>query len=153
MYRAAQADEGGKIVIASDQDLKSLFADIHTIAAVGLNNRPGEHNYEVASYEQSQGYKIIPVNPDIPQALGQPAVPSLSAIKDSVDLIHLMPHHISLQHVDAAELQGCKAIWCEPGVDMTGIATKAKHAGIPLHTGRSFRTEHQRLMMGLQDFH
>lgn len=137
---------------ATDQTLKTLFSNIHTIAAVGLNNRPGEHNYEVASYEQSQGYKIIPVNPEIPQALGQPAVSSLSEIAAPVDLIHLMPHHVALQSLDAGDLKGCKAVWCEPGVHSDGLAEKAQQAGVPFYTGRSFRTEHQRLMMDRHDF-
>jgi predicted CoA-binding protein len=42
-----------------------------TIAVVGLSNNPERDSHRVASYLQSRGYRIIPVNPVIEEALGE----------------------------------------------------------------------------------
>ena len=102
----------------NDESLKALFADTHTIAALGVNNRPGEPNYETVSYEQSQGYKVIPVNPNIPSVLGKPTVDTMNQIAESVDMIHVLPHHPPVPNLrDVQERTGCKSVWIEPGAD------------------------------------
>ena len=46
-----------------------------TIAVVGLSDNPLRPSHGVAAYLQSQGYRIIPVNPEIKASLGEKAYP------------------------------------------------------------------------------
>ena len=51
-----------------------------TIGVVGLSNNPDRDSHRVASYMQSQGYRIIPVNPVIEEALGEKSYPDLKSV-------------------------------------------------------------------------
>lgn len=134
----------------SDETLKTLFSETHTIAALGVNNRPGEPNYETLSYEQSQGYKIIPVNPNVHMILGQPTKSSLQDISEKIDLIHVFPHHPPMAQIEQFALnQGCKAIWIEPGAEDHTLHHENTKT-VPIVHGIPFQPAHRRLMSGLQ---
>ena len=54
--------------------MKAFFDGLKTIAIVGLSDKPERPSYEVAKYLQSQGFKIIPINPNVEEVLGQPGI-------------------------------------------------------------------------------
>ncbi|MGA9756893.1 MAG: CoA-binding protein, partial [Candidatus Sulfotelmatobacter sp.] len=47
-----------------------LLRNAKTIAVVGLSDNPLRPSYGVTAYMQGQGYRIIPVNPQIESCLG-----------------------------------------------------------------------------------
>ena len=68
-------------------EIGQLLKRIKTIAVVGLSDSPLRPSYGVSAYMQSQGFRVIPVNPAIKGALGEKAVASLSEIKERIDIV------------------------------------------------------------------
>ena len=64
--------------------IHEILSKTKTIAVVGLSDSPMRPSHGVSAYMQSQGYKIIPVNPQIPEALGEKSYPSLMEIPEEV---------------------------------------------------------------------
>ena len=64
-----------------------LLCHAKTIAVVGLSDSPMRPSHGVSAYMQAQGYKIVPVNPQIAEALGEKAYPSLLDVPEKIDLV------------------------------------------------------------------
>src|SRR5258708_9298822 len=71
-------------------EIGELLKRTKTIAVVGLSDSPLRPSYGVSAYMQSQGYRIIPVNPEIKGALGEKAVSSLSGIAEKIDIVDVL---------------------------------------------------------------
>src|SRR3954468_5955936 len=69
--------------------ITELLKKAKNIAVVGLSSSPIRPSYGVAAYMQSQGYKIIPVNPGINGALGEKAYASLSELSEKIDIVNV----------------------------------------------------------------
>lgn len=130
-----------------EPDIAQLLSQTHTIAAVGLSDNPRDETYEVGMYLQSQGYNVIPVNPQIEVSLGHKAFKSIREIPNAIDLVHIVRGGKNVdQTIDEALLAGAKAIWLEPGVEATNAGVKAQQTGATVIKGKRFKTEHQRLL-------
>jgi len=94
---------------------------------------------------QSQGYRIIPVNPNIHGALGEKAVASLSEIKEKIDVVDIFRRSELVEEVvDEAIQLGVSAIWMQEGVVHEKAAQKARQAGIFVVMDRCILKEHRR---------
>ena len=97
------------------------FADIlrnaKTIAVVGLSSRRFRASYGVSEYMQSAGYRIIPVNPNETEVLGEKAYSSLDEVPVEIDIVDIFrrPEFVP-DVVDAAIRKGAKVIWMQEGV-------------------------------------
>ena len=82
---------------------------------------------------QQQGYRIIPVNPMIAEALGEKSYPDLRSIPDPVDMVDIFRRSELVAPVveEAIEI-GAKYIWMQDGVVDNESAAKAEAAGIPV---------------------
>src|SRR6185503_20972977 len=69
--------------------IRHLLASAKTIAVVGLSPNPLRASYGVSAYMQERGYKIIPVNPNIREALGEDSYPSLLEVPDKIDIVNV----------------------------------------------------------------
>ena len=104
-----------------------------TIAVVGLSNNPDRDSHRVASYLQSQGYRIIPVNPVIEEALGEKSYPDLKSVPESIDMVDVFRRSDQVMPVvDEAIEVGAKYIWMQDGVVDEAAAARAEAAGIPV---------------------
>ncbi len=104
-----------------------------TIAVVGLSNNPERDSYRVSSYMQSQGYRIIPVNPVIEEALGEKSYPDLKSVPEPIDMVDVFRRsELVPPVVDEAIEVGVKYIWMQDGVVNEEAAAKAEAAGIPV---------------------
>ncbi|MBX6353296.1 MAG: CoA-binding protein [Thermoflavifilum sp.] len=131
----------------SDQAMKDLMMQTHTIAVVGLANRPGSPAYDVASYQQSQGYHVIPVHPQTGMALGHKGVKQVSDSDEPVDIVHVFGHvQDAKQLAEQAKQKGAKAVWLQPGVDEPELESYAQSQGLQVIKGRCFKREHMRLL-------
>ena len=72
--------------VPSDPELRSILGDARTIAVVGLSSNPERASYEVAEYLQSKGYRIVPVNPNETEVLGERAYPTLADIPREIEI-------------------------------------------------------------------
>lgn len=127
----------------SDQIL-DLLKKSKTIAVVGLSDSPLRPSHGVAAYMQMQGYRIIPVNPEIKGALGEKAYASLLDIKEKIDIVDIFRRSEAVPEVvDQAIQLGVPAIWMQESVIHAEAADKARRAGIFVVMDRCILKEHR----------
>ena len=126
-------------------EITELLKRAKTIAVVGLSDSPLRPSHGVAAYMQSQGYRIIPVNPTIKGALGEKAVGSLSDIQEKIDIVDVFRRPEGVPEVvDEAIKLGVPAIWLQEGVIHEDAAAKARQAGIFVVMDKCILKEHRR---------
>ena len=127
--------------------ITELLKKARTIAVVGLSPSPMRPSYGVAAYMQSQGYRIIPVNPQINGALGEKAYASLRDVPDNIDIVDIFrrPEFIPAIVEEAIALK-VPAIWMQEGVIHQEAAEKARQAGIFVVMDHCILKEHRRRM-------
>ncbi len=104
-----------------------------TIAVVGLSDKPDRDSHRVSKYLQSQGYRIIPVNPVISEVLDEKSYPDLKSVPLPIDMVNIFRRsELVPPVVDEAIEIGAKYIWMQDGVVSPEAAAKAEAAGIPV---------------------
>jgi uncharacterized protein len=121
-----------------------LLSQIKTIAVVGLSGSPLRPSHGVSAYMQLQGYRIIPVNPHITEALGENSYPSLLNVPDTIDLVDVFrrPEYVD-EIVDQAIQMKIPAIWMQEDVINERAAEKARKAGMFVVMNRCVLKEHR----------
>ena len=127
-----------------NDEIGTLLKNSKNIAVVGLSDSPLRPSYGVSAYMQTHGYKIIPVNPAIRGALGEKAVPSLSAVQEKIDIVDVFRRsEYVAEVVDEAIRLKVPAIWLQEGVVDEAAAEKARKAGIQVVMDRCILKEHR----------
>ena len=104
-----------------------------TIAVVGLSANPGRPSYGVARYLQRAGYRIIPVNPNVSEVLGERAYATLSELPGPVDVVEVFRRsEFAGAIVDEAIAIGAGAVWLQDGVVDEAAAERARAAGLDI---------------------
>ena len=126
------------------EQITELLKNARNIAVVGLSSSPIRPSYGVSAYMQSQGYKIIPINPEINGALGEKAYPSLAEAPDNIDIVNIFrrPEFVPAVVDQAIKLKPA-AIWMQEGVSHEAAAEKARKAGIFVIQDRCILKEHR----------
>jgi predicted CoA-binding protein len=125
-----------------------LLSRIKTIAVVGLSGSPMRPSHGVSAYMQAAGYKIVPVNPLISEALGETAYPSLLKIPEelakSIDLVNVFrrPEYVD-EIVDQAIQLRMKAVWLQEDVINERATEKARKAGMFVVMDRCILKDHR----------
>ena len=111
--------------------IRDLLQRSKTIAVVGLSDSPMRPSYGVSAYMQTHGYKIIPVNPAIVEALGEKSYPSLLEIPEKIDIVNIFrrPEFVE-EIVDQAIQLKVPAVWMQEEVVNHKAAEKAETAGL-----------------------
>jgi uncharacterized protein len=124
--------------------IADLLKRAKTIAVVGLSNSPLRPSHGVAAYMQTQGYRIIPVNPQIHGALGEKSYASLLDVAEKIDVVNIFrrPEHVE-EIVDQAIQLKVPAIWMQEEVINEKAAEKARRAGIFVVMDRCLLKEHK----------
>ncbi len=130
----------------TQEELGRILRSAKTIAVVGLSNKPDRPSYDVAGYLQEAGYRIIPVNPTIKEALGEKAYASLRDIKEKIDVVQIFrrPEEVPAVVEDAIAV-GAKVVWMQPGAENEDAAARAEAAGLKVVVGACMRVVHQNL--------
>jgi uncharacterized protein len=111
--------------------IDEILRDCRTIAVVGLSSNPARPSYHVAASMQSHGYRIIPVNPNETNVLGETAYPSLGAVPGPIDLVNIFRKSKDvLPLVEEAITHGAKAIWMQEGISNEQAAVRARESGL-----------------------
>lgn len=128
---------------ADDNTVTRILKDCRTIAVVGLSSNPARPSYRVASYMKSQGYRVIPVNPNEKNVLGEPAYPSLATVPDTIDLVNIFRKSEDMfPIVEDAIARGAKAVWMQEGVISEQAAVRARESGLLVVMDRCWHKEH-----------
>jgi predicted CoA-binding protein len=124
--------------------IADLLKRSKTIAVVGLSNSPLRPSYGVSAYMQTNGYRIIPVNPNIKGALGEKAYASLPDVPEKIDIVNIFrrPEFVG-EIVDQAIQLKVPAIWMQEEVVNEQAAEKARKAGIFVVMDRCILKEHK----------
>jgi predicted CoA-binding protein len=124
-------------------EIGELLKNARTIAVVGLSDSPMRTSYGVSKYMQAQGYRIIPVNPQISRSLGEKAYASLSEVRETIDLVNVFRRAEYVPElVDEAIRLKLPAIWLQEGVIHEAAARKARESGILVVMDRCIYKEH-----------
>ena len=131
----------------SDANLRELLRSAHTIAVVGLSSSRMRTSYGVSQYMQSAGYRIIPVNPNERESLGEKSYARLEDVPEKVDIVNVFRRSEFVSEVvDSAIAIGAKAIWMQEGVEDEKSAQRATKAGLLVVMDRCILKEHMRLL-------
>ena len=132
-------------ILETDSQVRGLLAEARTIAVVGLSSNPLRPSYVVARYMQQRGYRIIPVNPNESEVLGEKSFASLAEVPEKFDLVNIFRRSEEAgHHVDEAIRAGVKAVWLQEGVLDEAAARRAMDAGLLVVMDRCILKEHLR---------
>jgi predicted CoA-binding protein len=130
----------------NDQEaINRILSDAKTIAVVGLSSDVSRASYSVSRYMQSNGYRIIPVNPNEKSVLGEKAYARVEDIPDKIDLVDIFRRSGEAgQHVDEAIRIGASGVWLQEGVVDEEAARRALEAGLVVVMDRCILKEHMK---------
>jgi uncharacterized protein len=127
-----------------EDPIAALLKRAKTIAVVGLSCDPIRPSHGVSAYMQSQGYRIIPVNPQIESCLGEKAYSSLIDVPEKIDIVNIFrrPEFVEAV-VDQAIGLKVPAIWMQEDVVHERAAEKARRNGVFVVMDRCILIEHR----------
>lgn len=130
--------------------LRRILAENRVIAVVGLSANWYRPSYFAAKYMQEHGYRIIPVNPQYSEVLGEKCYPSLRDIPEKVDIVDCFQKSERIDALaDEAIAIGARVLWQQIGVRNLAAAQRAAAAGLDTVMDRCVKIEHGRLFGGL----
>lgn len=142
------AVNAGPAVASNDDDhLRHILMTAKTVAVVGISSRPDRPGYSVPAYLQSHGYRIIPVNPELEEVLGERAYPDLLSVPEPVDVVEVFRRGGEVMSVAEQAIKiGAKVVWMQEGVVNESAANLALAAGLDVVMDTCMRATHRRLI-------
>ena len=134
--------------VPSDPELRSILGEARTVAVVGLSSNPSRPSYEIAEYLQSKGYRIVPVNPNETEVLGEPVYPTLADIPEDIEVDVVDVFRRAEQTPDVAQqavARGAKVLWLQEGILNDEARQIGEAAGLSVVMGVCMRQESKRL--------
>ncbi|TMJ18416.1 MAG: CoA-binding protein [Alphaproteobacteria bacterium] len=131
-----------------DEDIYELLAETRTIAIIGASDRPDRPSYGVMAFLQRQGYRVLPVNPQITgeHIHGEYVWRELAQIGEPIDLVDIFRRPMAAgEAVDEAIAAGARAVWLQIGVINEEAAARAEAAGLKVVMNRCPKIEIPRL--------
>jgi len=131
-----------------DSYVKSILADVKTIAMVGASTNWNRPSYFAMKYLQTKGYRVIPVNPVVAnqELLGEIVWSSLDAIDEPIDMVDIFRNAEAAGPItDTAIKIGAKVVWMQFGVINHEAAARAEAAGLRVVMDRCPKVEYARL--------
>jgi predicted CoA-binding protein len=130
--------------------LRRILGDCRTIAVVGLSANWYRPSYFAAKYMQDKGYRIVPVNPNYGEVLGEKCYPDLRSIPDPVDIVDCFrkPGEMVSIARDAVAIHA-RVLWMQLGIRNLEAARIASDAGLEVVMDHCVKIEHARILGGL----
>jgi predicted CoA-binding protein len=130
--------------------LRRILTRSRVIAVVGLSAHWHRPSYFAAKYMQEHGYRIIPVNPNYPEVLGEKCYPSVAAIPDAVDIVDCFRRPGEMVPIAReAVAKGASVLWMQLGIRNDEAAQIALDAGLDVVVDHCVKIEHARILGGL----
>jgi uncharacterized protein len=141
--------EGAK---ASADSILEILKNYRTIAVIGLSSNPTRPSHGVAKYLKSAGYRIIPVNPNEKEVLGEKSYARLEDVPEKIEIVDIFRRAEEVPGVvESAIRVGAKVVWMQLGIENAEAAEKARAAGLIVVEDACMYVEHKkraRLLMG-----
>jgi len=131
-----------------DRELRALLGEARVVAVVGLSSRPDRPSHTVAAFLQRHGYRIVPVNPNETEVLGERAYPSLLDVPEDVhvDVVDVFRRAEQTPEVARQAVAiGARALWLQEGIVSEEAARIASAAGLDVVMGVCMKHEYSRL--------
>jgi predicted CoA-binding protein len=122
-----------------------ILRESKTIAVVGLSSNPMRPSHGVSEYMQSAGYRIIPVNPNETEVLGEKSYARLEDVPERIDVVDIFRRgEFVPQVVESAIRVGAKVVWMQLGIENEEAAAAARAAGLAVVEDACMLIEHKR---------
>ena len=130
--------------------LRRILSQHRTLAVVGLSGNWYRPSFFAAKYMQEHGYRIIPVNPNYGEILGEKCYPDLASIPEPVELVDIFqkPETTPAYARQAAEI-GASVVWLQLGIENGEAGDIARNAGLEFVQNHCVKIEHARIFGGL----
>ena len=126
------------------EEMRSVLASSHTIAVVVFSSKVQRAGYTIPAYLQRQGYRVIPVNPNLTEALGEKAYASLRDVPMAVDVVDVFRRAEDVPPiVEDAIAIGAKVVWLQSGIVNEEAAVRAEAAGLQVIMDACMGAVHQ----------
>ena len=128
--------------------VRQSLTDCKTIAVVGLSPKPHRDSFRVAKYMQDHGFRIVPINPNAPEVLGEKAYDSLTeaAQHERIDMVNCFRNSEDIPPIAAEAIAiGAKSLWLQIGVVNDVAAKQATDAGLVVVQNLCLMVEHRQL--------
>lgn len=135
------------IKLVSDDQLKKILESSNLIAVVGISDNKEQPNHTVPAYLQTQGYRIIPINPKLSEVLGQKVYPDLLSAPKPIDIVLIFRRSEAVPEIVEQAIQiGAKVVWMQEGIINDAAANVAHEAGLEVVMDTCIRATHRRLL-------
>jgi predicted CoA-binding protein len=127
-----------------------LLKEYKTIAVVGLSSNPMRPSYGVTEYMQAAGYRIIPVNPNETEVLGEKSYARLEDVPEKIEIVDIFRRMAEVPAVvESAIRVGAKVVWMQLGIENEAAAEKARAAGLTVIEDACILIEHRKRLRQL----
>ncbi|APW41541.1 CoA-binding protein [Rhodoferax saidenbachensis] len=133
--------------MTEQQTIEHILKNYRSVAVVGLSPKTHRDSFGVARYMQAQGWRIIPINPNASEILGEKAYPTLTdaAREHRIELVDVFRNSFDVPPVvDEAIAVGAQAIWLQLGIHHDAATAKARAAGLLVVENRCLMVDHRR---------
>jgi uncharacterized protein len=131
--------------VASSDAVAQILRGVKTIAVVGLSSNPMRASHGVAEYLKTAGYRIIPVNPNETEVLGEKAYARLEDVPEPVDIVDVFRRTEEVRAVAESAIRiGAKVLWMQLGIENAEAAERARTAGMVVVEDSCLMVEHKR---------
>ena len=130
----------------SQDAIRQSLAQCKTIAVVGLSPKPHRDSFRVAKYMQDHGFRIVPINPNATEVLGEKAYASLTeaAQHERIDMVNCFRNAEDIPPIAAEAIAiGAKSLWLQIGVVNDAAAKQATDAGLVVVQNLCLMVEHR----------
>ena len=129
----------------SSDVVAQILRSAKTIAVVGLSSNPMRASHGVAEYLKNAGYRIIPVNPNETEVLGEKAYARLEDVPEAVDIVDVFRRAEEVPGVAESAIRiGAKVLWMQLGIENADAAEKARVTGLVVVEDACLMVEHKR---------
>ncbi|MGC2387977.1 MAG: CoA-binding protein [Candidatus Acidiferrum sp.] len=130
---------------AAADPILEILKKYKTIAVVGLSSNPARPSYEVTEYMQRAGYRIIPVNPNEQEVLGEKSYACLEDVPEKIEIVDVFRRAEDVTPVvESAIKVGAKVLWMQLGIENAQAAERARAAGLTVVEDACILVEHRR---------
>jgi predicted CoA-binding protein len=130
---------------ASGDAILDILKKHRTIAVVGLSSNPMRPSFGVTEYMQEAGYRIIPVNPNETEVLGEKSYARLEDVPEKIEIVNVFRRAEEVPAVVESAIRiGAKVVWMQSGVENESAAERARGAGLVVVEDACILVEHRR---------
>lgn len=133
-------------------DLEAILREARTVAVLGAHPDPHRAAFFVPDYLASRNYRVLPVNPDVPDATlwGRTPASTLAELDEPVDVVVVFRRSERIpSHVDdvLAMRPRPRVVWLQQGIRNDEAAARLEAEGIEVVQDACMLAQHRRFRL------